>query len=539
MQLKTYIIILTLLTNWQLIAAPSTSDSSQVVNEYRNAGGPDAYGYTWADSDEIDGPTFNWIDITGVGTEVIGLADDNSVPMIPMGMSFQYYWITFSDIKIGSNGWLSFDDVSNVAHCFPTIPTAGGSGDNLVAPFMSDLNFVGNSNPAQVFYYHDNVNQLFIVSYLNVPWWTNAIPDYVGSNTFQVIFSAVDNSITFQYLDTDPANFNNTGACANDLEIGIENNTGNIGLEVFNETLPADNYAVKFSYPKTPLINVIDVAPLWSQNANNAAQIAIANEDVSVTTHVINNGNADTTMAFDVDVVIEDELTVQVYSDAETVTGLTAQEETDISFLSLFNDTPGNYSLIATTTSSEDINPGNNSNTNELVLVDNTISPTQLSYVTEDINTGVLSWNGGTGGVGTLFETPLTGWWLTSVELFVTDNNTAAQDFTVGVYANDNGDGLPGTLIDSVLVPTGSVALNDWVTVQFSSPVAVPPEGFFVSWEQNNADGIGIGNTTTAPISRSSYELLGGQWSVSRTNNNTDFMFRVNMIDLIFEDGLE
>ncbi len=113
-----------------------------------SAGGPDAYGYTWSDSDEVEGPVFAWIDITAVGAEVLGLADDNSVPLIPMNMEFHYYWATFNEIKIGSNGWLSFDDVSNVAQCFRPMPFPGGNGDNLVAPFMFDLNFT-TSNPLQ------------------------------------------------------------------------------------------------------------------------------------------------------------------------------------------------------------------------------------------------------------------------------------------------------------------------------------------------------------------------------------------------------
>src|SRR4051812_44587760 len=152
------------------------------------SGGPDAYGYTWLTSLDAGGPAFNWIDITsraGVQT-VTGLADDNSAPgQIPLGINFHYYWNDYTQLKVGSNGWVSFSNVSNIASCFPTIPTAGGPEDYL-APMMSDLNFTGAGNIGQVKYWSNNVDT-FIISYINVPFWSVNAPGWAGSNSFQVI----------------------------------------------------------------------------------------------------------------------------------------------------------------------------------------------------------------------------------------------------------------------------------------------------------------------------------------------------------------
>ena len=69
-----------------------------------------------------------------------GLSDDNSVAAVQMGFNFHYYWVDYNKVNIGSNGWISFNNVGNIASCFPDMPAAGGSGDNYVAPFMTDLN---------------------------------------------------------------------------------------------------------------------------------------------------------------------------------------------------------------------------------------------------------------------------------------------------------------------------------------------------------------------------------------------------------------
>jgi hypothetical protein len=210
----------------------------------QTSGGPDIYGYTWIDSDDPSGPVYNWVDITTTGTLVSGLSDDNSVGPISMP-NFEYYGQTVNQLNIGSNGWVAFNSISNIAHCFPSIPIPGVSGDNYLAPQMSDLNFAGAANPGQVYYYDDISNNRFIVSYINVPKWVNAIPDYIGSNTFQIILDRTDFSIYFQYNSMDPTYTDVTG-CATDIVVGIENYDGTDGLLHSQETIFQNNYTILF-----------------------------------------------------------------------------------------------------------------------------------------------------------------------------------------------------------------------------------------------------------------------------------------------------
>ncbi|OYD17434.1 hypothetical protein CH333_00975, partial [candidate division WOR-3 bacterium JGI_Cruoil_03_44_89] len=77
---------------------------SPVVVSHKSTGGPDYYGYTWIDSDEIGGPVYNWIDITGIGTEMADLGDDEIRGPFPIGFDFPYYWYTVNEFYFSTNG---------------------------------------------------------------------------------------------------------------------------------------------------------------------------------------------------------------------------------------------------------------------------------------------------------------------------------------------------------------------------------------------------------------------------------------------------
>ena len=168
----------------------------------QTSGGPDAYGYTWKNSSHTTSPpVYSWVDITNKGTEVTGLADDNVVGPYSVPSGFAFYWYPITQFWIGSNGYISFNG-ANIASPFPgSIPSSGGANDWL-ALHLSDLNFAGSNNSGECWYYANNDS--IVVSYINVPYWVVASPYYSGSNTFQVIISSLDSSITYNYTFCSP-----------------------------------------------------------------------------------------------------------------------------------------------------------------------------------------------------------------------------------------------------------------------------------------------------------------------------------------------
>lgn len=224
----------------------------------QTSGGPDLYGYSWKNSNDTsaDAPVYNWIDITTIGTEITGLADDNVAGTIPIGFDFQYYGKLVSYFCVGSNGYIAFGFggcvlISSDADGFPPTPTVDGS-DNIAAPLMTDLrfdyDFGGAPNPAKAYFYSNGTDTL-IISYENVAFWINNVDGWGGSNTFQIILNKTDGSIMFQYKKQqgswDPA-YNSVLYPA---VIGIENATGDTGLMVSGNVLPDTLMAIKFYHP--------------------------------------------------------------------------------------------------------------------------------------------------------------------------------------------------------------------------------------------------------------------------------------------------
>ena len=205
--------------------AAGSPNGTPAVTE--GAGGADAFGYEWIDSDEPGGPVFNWIDITGGGTPVV-LGDDASI-LVPLPFTFAFYGVNQSQVRIGSNGYLTFG-TSGTSFSNAAIPNPANPND-IICPYWDDL----NPSAGGTIHYLSSPTQ-FIVQYTNVPHFFNT-----GSYTFQVILNA-DGSILYQYLDIQ--------GVLNSATVGIENSDGTVGLQVvFNAAYIHNNLAVQLALP--------------------------------------------------------------------------------------------------------------------------------------------------------------------------------------------------------------------------------------------------------------------------------------------------
>ncbi|UCE66000.1 MAG: S8 family serine peptidase [Candidatus Zixiibacteriota bacterium] len=186
-------------------------------------GGPDDWGYIWIDSDEPNGPAYEWIDIVGIGHRLYMLTDDNQGPF-PLQFSFPFYNLTFNSFRVCSNGWISFTSMATTFFNYPLLNPL--SPANFIGPFWDDLNPAAGG---EIWYYTDD--SMAVVSWINIPPYNGD-----GPHTFQVVLRS-DGTITFNY-----ANMGNT---LDSSTIGIQNGIRTIALQIaYNQPYVHNNMAV-------------------------------------------------------------------------------------------------------------------------------------------------------------------------------------------------------------------------------------------------------------------------------------------------------
>ncbi len=203
--------------------------------------GPDAFGKYYNDSNHPDGPDYNWIDISELGTQVEFTHNDSASERLSIGFDFEFYGLVYDSLLINPNGWISFGDDNdqyNNTDVYNNDPDEGIQGPAIFG-FWDDLYPAIGVNGGGDVYYYSNGNDTLIV-------WFDDVIHYPGSQNgtydFQMIILENGN-IKFQYRelsgDTDSAT----------IGIKAENSYANSGFFqiVCNGEYVEDSLAVLFS----------------------------------------------------------------------------------------------------------------------------------------------------------------------------------------------------------------------------------------------------------------------------------------------------
>jgi len=506
---------------------PCTSGVAQT------SGGPDTYGYVWRDSNDPNGPAYNWLNIVGApgAVQVTGLADDNIRGPYAIGFPFHFYWYDVTTFRIGSNGYIGFSSTP-VAHPFPTIPSNLGI-QNYMAIMASDLTFTdASSTPiagTECWYWTSPTEDTLVVSYINVPFW-DAAAGYTGSNTFQIILSKTDSSITYQY-QSQIGTYNNPG---NFVTIGIENNSGNIGLQHSHDVFPPSQYAIKFTYPPVVNFQVSDASTSFINNEGTGGLfLSAGGTPYTMTSQVKNTGNQPLA-SFNVQSRVINSSNQNQALGTIATNALNPGDTQDLIFSQTFGSvTPGVFRHINNTQLTGDATPSNNQRELELQVVDTTQSNILLSFDTGlDAGLGGLSWSGGGGGAGVQFVPPFTPCLVDQVRVYIAANNNLVG-FSVLVLDDDGIDGTPLTVLDSVYVDPANVVVGSWNNVTLNAPIQINSGSFYVAWMMAG-DGISVGQNQVTPISNRTFEVLGSAsnpvaWAAYRYRELEDLMINASI----------
>ncbi|MCK4328216.1 T9SS type A sorting domain-containing protein [candidate division WOR-3 bacterium] len=508
---------------------------SPVAFEYKSTGGPDNYGYTWIDSDEAGGPEFNWIDITTIGTEFVDLDDDEIRGPFPIGFEFPYYWYKVNQFYFSTNGAMSFSD-NVLYHVWPSMgyttqmPSPTRPND-IVVPLGGDLIF-GTDGGGSAYYWSNNVDT-FIVSWIEVPeWFSDSL--YHGSHTFQIILSKEDSCITLQY-GPQLGTFMCGTADDPKTAIGIENSSGNIGLQYLWDNSPADNMyeenlAIKFIPPITGS-SVKDVSTIAVINEESRGMFLTPDDTLYPWVQIKNLGNQ-TAAHFKTFCKIDDGSKNIVYSDSVSITTLEPGEVDTVDMPSSWvPQVAGTYTGYGYIVLDGDMAVANDSSNVELQVIN---IPGYLSY-DDGWADNAWAYHYAGNAWANKFTPPEYPARINEVSYYIWGEDwpdPGGNDMIVWVLDDDGIDGSPGTIlyIDTLL----DVVIRDaWNYVELDSRGVIIEDGsFYVAYVQysDNPYCPGLACDDTPPFSRQAwdYTVSLDEWDPDVTQLY-DWMIRAYM----------
>ncbi len=487
-------------------------------------GGPDPWGYTYVDSDTTPGvpgrPEFNWIDIRLLpgAQRVTGLVDDNVVGPFSLGFEFPFYWLRYSQFYIGSNGYIAFEDQYNESHPFPNVPDSRRPND-MIAALLCDLDFTGLYGNKGCWIWTNPARDTFVMQCESVPFWSAG-----GNNTFQIILSKPDSTITFQYKEQSGTPRNGWG---NNGTIGIENVTGLVGLSYFYGSNPGQamnaphaGLAVRFIPPQTRTYSFTDVMVRNAMSWNSGGffmtyQFGGLPRPIWLW---VKNASTDPVGQVEVTGEIKKQTGTTVWFNSTTIPSLTVGENYYVDFgtwTPQLGDT-GTFTLKVKVDYPGDQYRANDSVLVEIMVVDYAL-PTILRFDRQISGSISLA---DTHGYAMKFEPPRYPVWIESLYFYF----GSVAPVNVFIYGDNNN--RPGPVLDSIYwIPDPGTG---WKALDISlDSISIQSGAFYVGYKTFGSSP-SIGVDRTSPFSRQGWEWTG-DWAPQRSVETEDMLIRAKV----------
>ncbi|MCC7430798.1 T9SS type A sorting domain-containing protein [bacterium] len=527
-----------------LLSAPGNQTALKIKANIQ-ATGSDDYGYTYIDSNEPNGPTYNWLDYSNNPNAISVkslLTDDNSIGPYQLGFNFPYYWYEVSEFYIKSNGGISFTSNLPFNHPFSEFKTAA-QPNNLVCGLCGDLD-PGPGSPGDVWWWTNGTDSM-VIAWEDIREFSSANPPPVTSHTFQIILAKTDSSITFQY-GPQTGDFTQQGSLAN--VAGIETVVGavtgqNLGITYFANNLPAanmytDSLIVRFTPPDSTTFQITDVGPGWVNNPDNQAFFMALGDTVHPTLSARNFGTVNVTTAQTTLKMYKMPSFQIVYNQTEQIGNLNAQTATNWTFATAFNPTLATFVAPYAMEYEVKTNPTDQNGLNDKIYTQARVlnfapqTPVKLQYDGIEQSFTSRAWNGDSSGFANEFELPADVYpiLINSVEFESGNLGTLnGGPAWVRVHLMDAGPNQdqPGTVIWEELINV--TAASTVYTSTLPTPYLLSGGKFAVSVLHllNESFGIRIEQTNFAPSSRG-WEYTGG-FAPDRSRATDNLMIRATI----------
>ncbi len=253
-------------------------------------GTPSPQALNWADNKNTSDARYFWINI-GPNQELDAtITNDDTVYVVTLPFTFNFYSVNFTQVYVSSNGLLSFHPITDSFKNSDNF-TVNQNPDSIIAAYWDNVTYTATNARIDTLTTGEAPYRKFIIQYTNIN--STTFPAPANPMTMQVILHETTNLIKKQYLTAGALN-------GNDAAVGVRFPAGGATDEVqryaYNATPRqiTDQLAILY-YPSDSLSgqSALDVTEVVPNTSNQNFTLNISNLDLTGSTFLDNMGKAD------------------------------------------------------------------------------------------------------------------------------------------------------------------------------------------------------------------------------------------------------